>query len=87
MQKHILPQIIKNNKTTKSQNIIHKQKTSSVKKWASKALQDKKFSQNTTEFILCWPSTAGHGALKCGLYVQWDWRKLIFIFWVVDTWR
>lgn len=41
--------------------------------------------QNTTEFGLCRPSAAGHGAtLGCGVYPQWESTREnpVFLWWV-----
>lgn len=49
-------------KNTKSEIIEYKQKTSNKKKCSNKAIETKKIYKNTTEIILCWQSTVGHGA-------------------------
>lgn len=50
-----------------------------------KQYETKKFSKNTFELGLCWPSNTGHGAcLQCCLYTRWEWASIVASFMVRD---
>lgn len=65
------------------ETVIYEKKLSvKLKKCTGKALQDKTISRNSTEFVLCLPSTDGHGACHYVWFaylLRHSWKESIFL--------